>query len=393
MAKTETDTRPGSDDFSRIFSEYHARIEEITRRTEKRLDSINGQREEEAAVDTVTTVDQPESPAPATPEEPPEDELAPPLRPAADRVYAVPEMESGQPPAAESSAVVRESRRQAKKIVEEAEQKVKKEARKKTQSEIERLLEKARKEAEDIVFTARQAAEKEKNEIIAITRHVAEQAVAEITAKCRQESESGRSRAINAATEKAQQMMADVIDSGTEINRLIGEIIERAEKTVAEFEARLREETGDLAGIIDETRRRLEQVTAAARAGQASLPASTPAPEAPDVNVDIAGPTLAVRLVGERSNGSNGTGYLFRGQVEVKSSSAIDYQYLKGLKKYMVGIPDVKYLQEYASEKEMSVLFDIREPLPLLEVLRRVPRVEEVVPGPEDGLCMVFKAN
>jgi vacuolar-type H+-ATPase subunit H len=395
MAKTETDIQPGNDDFSRIFSEYHAKIDEITRRTEKRLKSLNAETGEAEAA-AVTTVERPESPLPETPEEPPEEEPAPSFRPTAGRAYPVPEPVPDQPPAAESAITIREARRQAKTIIREAGQKVKTEARKKTQSEVDRLLEKARKEAEDIVFTARQAAEKEKNEIIAIARHEAEQAVAEITTKCRRESEAGRSRVINAATDKAQRIMADVIDSGTEINRLIGEIIGRAEKTIAEFEDKLREETGDLARVIEETRQRLDQVTAAARAGQADLTNPTQAPEEPDAaisDIDIAGPSLAVHLVGERSNGKNGTPFLFRGQVEVKSSSADDYQYLKGLKKYMVGIADVKYLQEYASEKEMSVLFDIREPLPLLDVLRRVPLVEDVVPGLEDDLLIVFKAN
>lgn len=396
MAKTETDIQPGNDDFSRIFSEYHAKIDEITRRTEKRLKSLNAETGEAEAA-AVTTVERPESPLPEAPEEPPEEEPAPAFRPAASRVFPVPESMSDQPPAAESAATLREARRQAKKIIEEAEQKVKREARKKTQSEVDRLLEKARKEAEDIVFAARQTAEKEKNEIIAIARHEAEQAVADITTKCRRESESGRARVINTAMEKAQRIMADVIDSGTEVNRLMGDIITRSGKTVAEFEDKLQEETGDLARVIEETRQRLDQVTAAARAaGQADFTNPARAPEEPDAaiaDIDIAGPSLAVHLVGERSNGKNGTPFLFRGQVEVKSSSADDYQYLKGLKKYMVGIADVKYLQEYASEKEMSVLFDIREPLPLLDVLRRVPLVEDVVPGPDDELFIVFKTN
>jgi vacuolar-type H+-ATPase subunit H len=400
MAKTEPEIQPGSDEFSRIFSEYHAKIEEITRRTEKRLKSINTDREE-AAAEPATTVDQrPESPPlPEAPEETEKEETAPPFLPPSGRVYSTPEPDADRPPTAESTSAIREARRQAKKIVEEAEQKIKKEAKKKTQSEIDRLLEKARKEAEDIVFSARQTAEKEKNEIIAIARHEAEQAVAEITARCRQESQASSSRAITAATEKAQQIMADVIDSGTEINKLIGEMIERAEKTIADFEIRLREDTGDLARVIEETRQRLEEVTAAAHAVQASpvAPALAPAQASPDadvdVDIDIAGPSLAVRLVGERSNGSNGTTFLFRGQVEMKSSSAIDYQYLKSLKKYMVGLPDVKYLQEYASEKETSVSFDILEPLPLLDVLRRVPLVENVVPGAEDDFNIIFKAN
>jgi len=379
MAKTDTDPPSRGDEFSRIFSEYRARIDEISRRTEKRLKSINTDQADAAAVVEIQPEAPPEEPAEALPEEL-EDEgaAAPPFRTPA-RPYPgleIPGQE--QAPIPESAAAIRDARREAKRIVQEAEEKVKREARKKTQSQVDKLLEKARKDSEDIIARSRQAAEQEKNDIIAIARHEAERAVAEITEKCRQESR-----------DKAQKILADVIESGTEINRLIVEIIDRAGKTLAEFESRLREETGDLARIITETRSRLEEVTAAAREDEV-----VPAPVASTEPVEeITGPALTVRFMGERSNGLDGTPVLFHGQVEMKSSSATDYQYLKSLKKYLVGISAVKYLQEYASEKEMSVLFDIREPIPLLEVLRQGPQVEDVVTGPDDELSILFKQD
>jgi vacuolar-type H+-ATPase subunit H len=385
MTRPETDPPTRNDEFSRIFSEYRARIDEITRRTEKKFKSLNDHEETAPVVVEEPATDRLESPPPppveARPEEPEEEEAeVPPYLGAVNRHYRGPEVpELRQPSEPESIAIIREARQKAKIIIEEAEQKIKKEARKKTQSQVDKLLEKARKEAEDIVA----AAASEKNNIVAASRQEAEQAVADITGKCRQVSQAKSSQAIGEAREKAQKMMADVIESATEINRLIGEIIDRAGQTLAEFETKLREETGDLAGIITETRSRLEQVTAAAREEEAR-------PAAPAVSVpreDITAPTLAVRLLGEKSNG------LFRGQVEMRSFSATDYQHLKNLKKYLVSIPDVKYLQEYASEKEMSVLFDIREPLPLLDVLRQVPLVEDIVAGADDEFSIVFRSS
>jgi F0F1-type ATP synthase membrane subunit b/b' len=396
MARPETDNQPRNDEFSRIFSEYRARIDEITRRTEKKFKSINDREDLTPAVvveEPVAARDEspPPPPVEALPEEPEEEEeIAPVLTPAPGRHYRGPEIANfAPPPEPESAAIIREVRQKARKIVEEAEQRVKKEAKKKTQAQVDRLLETARKEAGDIIAAARESAEKEKNEIIAVSRREAEQAVADITGKCRHESQTKSSQAIAEAREKAQKMMADVIESGTEVNRLIGEIIDRANATLTEFETRLRAETGDLARIITETRTRLDEVTAAARQ-EAARPAP-PVIAAP--KGDISGsPTLAVRLLGDRSNGRDGTPTLFRGQVEMRSSSANDYQYLKNLKKYLVSLPDVKYLQEYASEKEMSVLFDIREPLPLLDVLRQVPLVEDIVEITADELSIVFKA-
>jgi hypothetical protein len=397
MSKQETDTQSRDDEFSRIFSEYRARIDEITRRTEKKLKSLNTEPEEtpSAAVEKFTE-DRPEGPPPAPvesqPEEPAvEEPAATPAQhaPAVSRPYIPLDMpELNRPSVSESAEVIREARRKAKQIIEEAEQKVKKEARKKTQSQVDKIMEKAKKEAEDIVNRTRQAAEAEKNDIIEISRRETEQVIAEITEKCRQESQTKSGQAIAEAREKAQRIMADVIESGVEINRLITEVLDRASQTVAEFEARLREETGDLARIITETRARLDEVAAAARENEPQ-PAAAPVPN--EFKGENASPTLAVRFLGERSNGKDGTPVLFRGQVEMKSSSAIDYQYLKNLKKYLVSIPDVKYLQEYASEKEMSVLFDIREPLPLVEVLRRVPLVKDIVPEADDDFVIVFQ--
>ncbi len=394
MAKLDTDTQSTTDDFSRIFSEYRARIDEISRRTEKRLKSLTAD-EEEADVDEVVHVediaeDIPHPPTEQETEEPDLEELTAQTRPTPPEVrpYTVPESpEMSQPPALESAAIIREAKQKAKKIVEEAEQKVKKEARKKTQSQIEKLLDRARKEAEDIVAVARETAEREKNDIISIAKHEAEQAITEITEKCRQESQKRSSEAVAQARQKAQKIMADVVESSTEINRLITESINRAGQTVTEFEARLREETGDLARIIAETRTRLEEVNAATREEEIR----STAPLTGGLIEEANSPTLAVRFMGEESNGNNGNSTLFQGQVEIKSSSAVDYQYLKSLKKHLVGIPDIKYLQEYASEKEMSVLFDIREPMPFLDLLRQVPQVEEIIPGIEDDFCIVCK--
>jgi vacuolar-type H+-ATPase subunit H len=437
MAKSDTDAQPKNDEFSRIFSEYRARIDEITRRTEKRLKTFSEEAEGLAAAIAVIpapTENQPPALAEARPQEREEEEPAPPenqppalaeARPQ-EREEEEPAPPENQPPAlaearpqereeeepapspqhtpppprsypipdvslSESAMTIREARQKAKKIVEEAEQRVKKEAKKKTQSQVDKLLEAARKEAEEIVASTRQAAENEKEEIIAIARQEAERAITDITEKCRQESQASSSRAMTEASGKAQKIMGEVVESGLKINRLMTEILDRTGKTVTEFEERLREESADLNRVVEETRARLDEVTAAAREA-AATPAAAPAPDEPEE--ETSNPTLTVHFLGEKSNGKNGTPALFSGQVEMKSSSAIDYQYLKSLKKYLVSNPDVKYLQEYASEKEMSVLFDIRQPLPLLDVLRRMPLVADIISGVTDeDFDIIFQEN
>ena len=105
-------------------------------------------------------------------------------------------------------------------------------------------------------------------------------------------------------------------------------------------------------------------------------------------------PILQIHLVDVKSNGNNSQYSLYSGQIEMKTlSESFDYQYMKQLKKYLKHIPSIKYLQESASEKEMTVLFDVEEPLPLLDILRDLPMVEKVVPETDDDISLVFKTS
>jgi hypothetical protein len=103
-------------------------------------------------------------------------------------------------------------------------------------------------------------------------------------------------------------------------------------------------------------------------------------------------PTLAVHLLSDKSVSKNGNNGLFIGQIEMKSvSTSFDYQYLKNLKKYLINIPSIKYLQESASEKETTVLFDVKEPLPLLDIFSNIPLVDEIVTETDDDIFIIFK--
>jgi hypothetical protein len=57
---------------------------------------------------------------------------------------------------------------------------------------------------------------------------------------------------------------------------------------------------------------------------------------------------------------------------------------------YLVHIPGIKYVQENASEKEMSVVFDVKEPLPLIDILKDIPLVEKVIEE-GNGASLVLK--
>jgi vacuolar-type H+-ATPase subunit H len=290
----------------------------------------------------------------------------------------------------ESVEIIKQAKRKAQELISQAEASIKKEAKQRTQAQVEKLLNKARKEAEYIIVQAKDAAEEIRNETVAGSRQEIEQTLAEITEKCRQDARMQSFRVIAEARQKADKMMAEITTSSTEINRLVTDIVNRARNTISEFEERLQEETGELTKAIIETQKKLEEAT---------MIQPEPEPE-PVLSTKeksrqvFSNPILEVRLLDENSNGNNGYLGLYSGDMEMRTASAsFDYQYVKKLKKYLVSLPGIKYLQESASEKEMSVLFRIEEPLPLLDVLREVPLVENVVTGSaeDNNISLVFK--
>ena len=324
MANADTDSNTKNDEFTRIFDEYRAKIDEITRKTELNLqqDGVATEKTDAETENNPETEDHPETADIEYIEEPqPEKEEN------TERKKPVVIISDVQ-----SEKIIKEAKREAQKIINEAEETVRKEAKKKTQSQVDKTIERAKKEAEDTVARSKQEAEKERNEIIAASKRDAEKLLEDLTEKYRQETQAQFSRVITEAREKATILISDVIESSTEISQLVTEIVNRTRNTIQEFENRLQAETGDLTMAISEIQQKLEQVTMTAQKEEE--------PEIEPVNknkIPVDSPALAVRFLGEKFNGRKGSNPLYSGQVEMRSiSSSFDYQYLKALKKHLV---------------------------------------------------------
>jgi vacuolar-type H+-ATPase subunit H len=361
MAKQDTKTQSQRDEFSRIFDEYRAKIDEISRKAAK-TPSAGEADAGKNLEDLETTVSR--------------------LQPrkvikSADLISAVD---------IEAEETIQAAKRRAQQIIDEAEERSRKEASKKTQSQVEKIISKAKKDAEDIIEQARQATEKESHDIVAGAKAEAERFIREITEKCRRETLLQSNRAIDRAREKADQMLTEIISCCQGISLMANEIVSKTRQTIDEFEAKLQKDILELTKAIAEAQQKLEEFTVIAQKEKEEV-ISAPA----DKMLPMETPTLSVRVLGTKSNGHDGTQTLFSGQVEMKSaSSTFDYQYLKNLKKYLVHIPNINYVQEYASEKEISIVFELTEPLPLLEILRNVPMVDKVNADTDD-ISVVFK--
>jgi vacuolar-type H+-ATPase subunit H len=364
MGKSETKTPTQKDEFSRIFDEYRAKIEEISRKARSTSEADTA---DNAAGDNLEDLEVTVS------------RLQPKRALKSADLISLADMEAEE--------TILAAKRRAQQIIDEAEEKSKKEANKKTQSQVEKIISKAKKDAEEMIEQARQATEKESNEIVASAKQEAEHIIREITEKCRRETQTQSSRAIDRAREKADQMMTEIIATCQSISLMANEIISKTRQTIDEFEAKLANDVAELARAIAETQQKLQEFNGVAQKEKDEV-GLVPVNKSLE---PLETPRLSVRILGTKSNGHDDTQPLFSGQVEMRSmSTSFDYQYLKNLKKYLVHIPNINYLQEYASEKEITIIFELTEPLPLLEILRNIPMVDEVSTEADD-IKIVFK--
>jgi vacuolar-type H+-ATPase subunit H len=185
MTKQDAGIELKQDEFSRIFDEYRAKIEEITRRTEKSLHSAdvtpgNNSTDENEHIEVISTPSRPE--AVVVDNDPKQADSTPPAPPQpAHKAEAVnTHTEIGR---LESAEILYEARREAKRIIEEAEESAKKEAKKRTQSQVDKIIEKAKKEAAEIVARANREAEKVSDEVITESKREADYIILENTQK------------------------------------------------------------------------------------------------------------------------------------------------------------------------------------------------------------------
>jgi len=366
MAKTQVNTQSKNDEFAKIFDEYRAKIDEIAKKTTAR--TIQPVDEEPNIVDS--EAEKPEEVISVSQEE-------------LMNIRAEVQRQAQK----EASDIINEAKLKAQQLIDEVEESINKEAKKRTQSQVDKIISKAKKEAKEIIERARQGAEKQRSEIIDTSKQETEQLIRDITEKCREETRAQSSQVIQETRKQAENLILDVINSSTEVSKLVMEITNRAKNTVQEFEGKLQEEFNELSTGIAEAQRKLEQVNTVAfeRAETRAEPSN--GDEELDTNT-----ILALKIHGEKLNSENGDGPSFKGQVELKSVTSFEYRHLKSLINYLVHVPNIKFVQEIASEKEMSVLFDLKEPVPLLDIIGKSPLVDEVI-ADTDNINIILKNN
>lgn len=369
MAKQPTKTNLKSDEFSKIFDDYRARIDEITKKTAE-------ESEQATKADIQEIVEKEINKSKETLSKDRSD---------ADIFIDEVEWQANK----RAAEIVKEAKLQAQRLIYEAEDKIRKEAKKKTQTYIDKIIEKSKKESEEIIERTREIAEKEKTESITNTQQQVEKLIQEITEKAREDTEAQSSQILGQARQNAEKMISDVVTSSREISEKVMDIMNQTKSTVKKFQEELQSGLGELAEAVEETQNTLDTIMAGIADKSEAITGTIQEPSGADMEL-TENTVLSVKFMGEKTNGKNGNDPLFSGKVELRSVTSFEYRHLKSLMNYLVHIPGIKYVQENASEKEMSVLFDIKEPLPLYDIFKDIPLVEKVVEE-NNGASLVLK--
>lgn len=371
MVKQEPKSNLKSDEFTKIFDDYRARIDEITKKSSDKDEQVQKATAKDVLDHEINKTKEAIS------------------KGNGDTDIFIDEIEwQANKRAAE---IVKEAKLQAQRLIYEAEEKIRKEAKKKTQSQIDKMIERSRKESEDIIERAREIAERERNEVISTSKQELERMIQEITEKARGDTEAQSSQILLNARETAEKMVSDVVVSSKDISGKVMEIMSRTKNTVLRFQDELQSELSELTGAVEETENMLEKMMSGIADKSETVTQTIHEPTSADVDL-LANTVLSVKFVGAKSNGKKGDDPLFSGKVEIKAVNSFEYRHMKDLMNYLVHIPGIKYVQENASEKEMSVLFDVKEPMPFIDILKDIPLVDKVVEE-NNGASLVLKTD
>jgi vacuolar-type H+-ATPase subunit H len=358
---------PESDEFTQIFDEYRTKIDEIVRKKNELTRQL-------ADEESTNIVNQAWKKA---------EEIISKSQQESQKIREEIEQQANK----EASKITDEAKIKARQIVDEAEGRARKEAKNKTKSEVDKIISKAREESAQIISRAKQAAEKERSEIIDSSKQEAEQLINDVTKKCREEAQIQSLQVVNESQKKAEKMISNVVTSSTEISKLFMEIMQKTKTIMDGFENDLNTELSEFGKVIDEAKKNLEQsMNEAIESGETKLiPADLNNAE---LNEDT---VLMVQLKADKYAEEIGLNSYFSGQMELKTlSPSFDYRQITKLRDYLLQFSGINCITECASEKEMMVLLEVKEPLQLLDVLNNIPSVDRVV-AQDDGINLILE--
>lgn len=261
-----------------------------------------------------------------------------------------------------AETIINNKQAEAQQIADDIQQRAKQEAEriileaKDSAAEIERHAngksrkeaeEKTKREAEKILNDTRQTAEKQSNEIIDHARKEAEKILQEAKnfaqIKALHESED----IIAEARENAKSIDKGSIERVEETNKLILEVVKKAESIVDSFNTQVQEELADLAVSFSKAKDNIEMAAVL------------------DTNIDSSNYS---KRSGDNQN--------LNGRRELNIIMPYESKQIKKLVELLKQIPGVKLDGEAATENNFTIYIDMTKPVPLHDILREFPLVE-----------------
>ncbi|MBI4334820.1 MAG: hypothetical protein HY673_26495 [Chloroflexi bacterium] len=275
----------------------------------------------------------------------------------------------------EAARLVGDAKFKAEQTLKDAEARIKKEARERTRKEVESIIKRAREEASGIENYARQQSEKDANELIAAAKQEAGRARSKAAEEAKQEAYQQSARIIAEYRAEMEKNAAAVAERVQEIDSVLNESVLRAESIFNKFKKEVHGELEETRKNIAESGRKLAEALAA-DAGPKGNPARLHTGWETDGTEDATGGKAGtiVDITATRTNGSGGQ--LFKGGMELRVIPPYNSAQIKELIHAILQVPGIKRAGDYGSDEEgAKVIFEIREPLPLVKVLNKMPLV------------------
>jgi len=83
-------------------------------------------------------------------------------------------------------------------------------------------------------------------------------------------------------------------------------------------------------------------------------------------------------LKGENAETGTADSKYFSGEIELKALAPFNAERIKTVKKLLNQIQSVKYLGEFSSEEGIMMSYEIREKLPLIDILKKTLTLERI---------------
>jgi len=285
----------------------------------------------------------------------------------------------------EANNIVIKANREAQQTIREAEESAKKDAKNRVKAEEEKIITrareeynsiitKARQEAQSIVTKAKEDSEKQTAEIIDSSKKEAEQLFRNEIERCQALAQAQSDQIRTEAEKKADTLIKDLVNGGKEVHSLISETMANTENLMVKVKEEMLMELGELTKRIVESEKKLQDITNGYVREYDNKVNNTQIPG--NANTSDSLWVILKRDNDEAGIGENG---YYNGEIELKTLSSFDVTRIKNVKRYFTQIPNVKYLGEFSSEEGTKISFDLKEPLPLLDILKNMPSIEKVV--------------